>query len=552
MVRLFPRIAAGWAVGLVLFSQAAWAWEGSVSDFGHKSCGGREGRFWNLWSTGEASQWLEFPETGEYEIEIEAYGSEARGVRPLMRVSVGLEPLKRFSVDGRRGRHYTLFAAIEKGSRRLSISFLNDYYSPDRSEDRNLYLGKVKVLARSEGGSHPTLSGPPDWRAEAEERISAHRKGDLVIRLGGEGGVPLAGIPVRVKLIRHAFPFGCAVSTGFVRRGWKAADRDRYGALFSELFNHAVPENALKWGQVNREGPESDYSSFDAILAWCKSKGIPVRGHCILWASEKRVPAYARKLDDGGLRGAVLTRIGEVLERYRGQVAEHDLNNEMIHVDYFARRLGMDFRAEMFRRAREVDPDAVLYVNDFNILSGRDLERYVSHIEDLLGAGASVGGIGVQGHFGGRIPDPVTLKMVLDRLARFRLPIKITEFDMDTPDEGRQALGLYDFYKLCFSHPSVEGVLMWGFWARAHWRPRGALFDENWRAKPAAEAYRRLLFDEWRTRTPGRTNERGLFSSRAFYGRYEVTITRKGGAPLKKVVEFPREASGKVIRLAVE
>jgi len=86
---------------------------------------------------------------------------------------------------------------------------------------------------------------------------------------------------------------------------------------------------------------------------------------------------------------------------------------------------------EMFGWFRAADPGAVPYVNDFGILSGNDAAPYIAHIRELLGQGVPVGGIGCQGHFGGAV-DPFRVRSVLDRLALFNLPIKVTEFDMDT------------------------------------------------------------------------------------------------------------------------
>ncbi|MHC5040693.1 MAG: endo-1,4-beta-xylanase [Planctomycetota bacterium] len=501
---------------------SASAWERHASEFAQKSCGAKQGGFWNLWSNGDVSQWLRFPESGGYTVTIEAFGQAARGVWPQMQVGVDLSPLQILSVDSSRPRWFTVKGRVEKGVRRFSVAFLNDYYSPDRSEDRNLFLGKVTIRADAKDAPSPVLADPPDWRAEAEARIARHRMGDLALRVVDGSGAPVGGASVHVKMVRHAFPFGCAVSSGFVGERWREEDRGRYRRWFAELFNHAVHENGLKWGVVNRRGRVPDWRAADAILAWCLERDIAVRGHCIVWANERHVPAFARKLDVDGLREAVLKRIEAVLARYRGKIGEYDLNNEMVHLDYFARRLGPAFRVAMFRKAHEVAPEVSMYVNDYNILSGGDLERYVRHIRALIEAGAPVGGIGCQGHFGGSMPDPLSVKMALDRLGG-----------------------------VCFSHPAVEGILLWGFWAGAHWRPRGALFDRDWRAKPAAGAYMRLLFDEWRTVEEGRTDAEGRRSFRAFYGRYKVTLEREGALPMEKRVEFPKGASGREITVTV-
>ncbi|MHC4599483.1 MAG: carbohydrate-binding domain-containing protein, partial [Planctomycetota bacterium] len=263
-------------------SVSAANWERPASEFANKTCGAKQGEFWNLWSNGAVSQWLRFPESGEYGISVVAYGSQARGEWPLMKVAVDLEPVQTVAVDPTRKKRYVFLAEVDEGVRRLSIAFLNDYYSPDRSEDRNLYLGRVTIRPLREGAPSPVETGPPEWRTEAETRIARHRMGDLILRIVDGSGKPVPEASVHVKMIRHAFPFGCAVSNGFVGGRWSAQDRARYGRRFAELFNCAVHENALKWGVVNRRGPEPDGRAADAIVAGCRERDIVVRGHCML------------------------------------------------------------------------------------------------------------------------------------------------------------------------------------------------------------------------------------------------------------------------------
>ena len=40
------------------------------------------------------------------------------------------------------------------------------------------------------------------------------------------------------------------------------------------------------------------------------------------------------------------------------------------------------------------------------------------------------------------------------------------------------------------SHPGVQGVLMWGFWDQAHWKPEAALVNgDNFVLNRAGETY---------------------------------------------------------------
>lgn len=520
-----------------------------ASGFQRKSCGAAQGPFWNLWSDGSVSQWVRVAPPGRLRFEIEAFGSEAAGAWPRMRVTADLAPLTEVVVDSAAPREFVFTADIDPGVRLLALHFTNDYYNPDRSEDRNLHLGRIRVLPAGDGGAVEAC-GPPDWRAEADASIEAHRKGDWTLRILDAGGAPRRGVRIHAALVRHAFPFGCAISSGFVSGRWSDAECDAYARRFAEFFNHAVHENALKWAQTNRQGPEADFRAADAILAWCEERDISMRGHCILWADERRVPGWAKALENDALREAVLERIDEVLARYAGRIADFDLNNEMIHVDTFSRRLGAPFRVEMFRRGHDAAPDVPLYVNDFAILTGAHLERYVEHIAGLLDAGAPVGGVGCQGHFSGRTPPPLTVRMALDRLARFGLPIKITEFDVDTGDEEAQARDLEDFYRVCFAHPAVAGILQWGFWEGAHWRPRGALFRRDWSEKPAGTAYRRLIRETWTTRVSGRTDADGAFEFRGFFGTYAVEVETEAGG-VRREVALPRDGAGETVEVRI-
>ena len=117
------------------------------------------------------------------------------------------------------------------------------------------------------------------------------------------------------------------------------------------------------------------------------------------------------------LREALKARAMDIGRRYRGRFAEYDLNNEMIHANYYEERLGPDITRDMASWVREADPQAVLYLNDYDILTGRRLDDYVRHIRRFLDQGVPIGGIGVQGHLHGDTFDPAALQHALDELA---------------------------------------------------------------------------------------------------------------------------------------
>ena len=241
------------------------------------------------------------------------------------------------------------------------------------------------------------------------------------------------------------------------------AEAAAYREQVKKYFNHAVTENALKWPDMEPKKDEIHYELVDAMAGWCRTNGIVLRGHCLFWSCH--IPEWAKALSDVDLRFAIMRRARNVVGHYRGLIDEFDVNNEMLHCTALSHRLGDSIFRQMCAEASGANPNAVLYVNDYGILEGNELNRYEEQIRDLLEAGAPVGGIGLQAHFDGAA-NVGRMQKALDALARFNLPIKITEFDCSADDEAVQARTLEDVYRTAFAHSAVEGILMWGFWEK--------------------------------------------------------------------------------------
>jgi len=376
-----------------------------------------------------------------------------------------------------------------------------------------------------------------------EETIRQLRMGTLVIETA-------PGAEVRVEQLRHEFWFGAALANQFFSGRPEGDTATRYKKIFLENFNAAVTENALKWHDMEPRKGEVKYGVVEAMLAWTKDHGIPLRGHNVFWGIPNRVQPWLKAMDDDTLRETLKARARDVARRYRGRFAEYDLNNEMLHANYYEERLGTNITRDMALWMRQEDPQAVLYLNDYDILTGRRLEDYIVQIRKFLGQGVPVGGIGVQGHLHGDSFDPVALQNALNRLAEFKLPIRVTEFNfpgqrskyygkrgarLTDEEEQAKAKALIDYYRICFAHPAVEGILMWGFWEGANWIPVSSLYRRDWSATAAALAYRDLVFKQWWTTWRGQADAQGRREVRAFFGKHRVVASGQ-----EKVIELKR------------
>ncbi len=364
------------------------------------------------------------------------------------------------------------------------------------------------------------------------ESIAKYRKGELIIKAK-------PGDKVIVEQLSHEFWFGCAISNSLVSGSMSENDSRQYKEKFLQNFNSAVTENAVKWYSMEPRKGEVNFAIVDGILRWTEENHIPLRGHNLFWGIPKFVQPWIKELSDDELRQTIRNRAETVTRRYKGRFAEYDLNNEMIHGNYYEERLGPEITKLMAQWAHNGDPDAKLYLNDYEILTGNRLADYMAQIRKLLKEGVPIAGIGVQGHSHGETFDRYQLKNALDSLAVFKLPIRVTEFNipgqrskyytdkifvMTPQEEELKAKELVDFYRICFAHPAVQGILMWGFWEGNNWIPVSSLYKHDWSSTPAAEAYQNLIFKEWWTKESGVAGSDGVFSTKAFYGKYKVTV----------------------------
>ncbi|MEI6566353.1 MAG: endo-1,4-beta-xylanase [Verrucomicrobiota bacterium] len=378
----------------------------------------------------------------------------------------------------------------------------------------------------------PAQSPAQDSSQDLNAAIDRNRKGLLVIEAR-------PGAKIIVEQQRHEFWFGAALANQAFDGGLSPADRDQYLRLFLTNFNSAVTENALKWHSMEQNRGKINYRTVDAILAWTDQHELPLRGHNIYWGIPNRVQDWLKSMPDAEFRETLKQRGLDVGGRYKGRFAEYDLNNEMIHGNYYEQRLGTNITLQMAGWIHQADPKAVLYLNDYDILTGVKLEDYLRHIRTLLAQGVPIAGIGVQGHLHGETFDPKALHNALEKLSEFKLPIRVTEFNMPgqrskyckdtslrlTDDEEKaKARAIVDYYRICFSHPMVKGILMWGFWEGANWIPASSLYRRDWTPLPAAAAYQDLLFREWWTRWEGTSDAGGQARVRAFYGKHRITV----------------------------
>ena len=367
------------------------------------------------------------------------------------------------------------------------------------------------------------------------DSIQKYRTGMIVVKT-------TPNTKVALKQLQHEFWFGAGLPNKIFNGNADQADIRKFKETFLDNFNATVTENALKWGQMEPRKGEVKFTLVENMLSWSEENNIPIRGHNVYWGVDRFVQDWLKELDDEQLKLELEKRGRMIGARYKGRFAEYDFNNEMMLGDYYQEQLGPDITVKMADWIKEGDPEAKLFMNDFDVLTGRRLYRFVDHVRELLDRGVSIDGLGVQGHLHGEDFNRDSLQNALNVLVRFDLPIRITElfipggrskFRKDrtlkpTPEEEQQfAQSMKDYYRICFAHPAVDGVILWGFWEDAMWMPASALYRSDWTLTPSGEAYRDLVLGEWWTRFEGTSNQDGICVIPAFFGTHQIKVNGK-------------------------
>jgi GH35 family endo-1,4-beta-xylanase len=391
------------------------------------------------------------------------------------------------------------------------------------------------------------------WRSTAAARIEQYRKGDLKVDVVDPAGNPIANADVKVQMQDHAFDFGSASAAPWLTSD--SPDGAKYRQVAATDFNSVALGNDLKWNYWENQAHRTQYTL--PALEWLQQQGQTIHGHTLVWGSWGLMPPDVRNLagDPAALRARIDGHVTDEVSALRGIVDEWDVVNEPYSEHNVTDILGANEIARWFTLADQADPQAKLYLNEYDLIedNGWNLRKQ-DYIYNLLASlkaqGAPVDALGIQGHFTGlQLTAPEDLIPVLDRFAGLGLPIEITEFDVATDDEQLQADYTRDFLTLAFSYPEMIGVSSFGFWESNIWNPLVAYYRPDWTPKPNLLALRDLIYKQWWTNAAGKTAANGKYRVRGFQGDYLVTVTVNGIA--KQVeVSMPTTAGAKVTVVA--
>ncbi|KAF9036211.1 beta-1,4-endoxylanase [Panaeolus papilionaceus] len=275
-------------------------------------------------------------------------------------------------------------------------------------------------------------------------------------------------------------------------------------STYQRELNMVTPVNSMKWDATERSRNSFTFSTADQLVSWAQQRNFMIRGHTCVWHSQ--LPSW---VSNGGFNAATLTsviqnHVSNVVGHFKGKIYAWDVVNEMFNEDgtrrssVFSNTLGESFVDIAFRAARAADPNAKLYINDYNTDSTNAKSAgLLALVKKLKAQGTPIDGIGVQAHLiVGQVPS--TFAANLAQFASAGVEVAITELDIRIPTPAssanlaQQQKDYQTVFAACKSVPACVGISMWGLTDKYSWIPGtfngyGAAlpFDNNYNKKPA-------------------------------------------------------------------
>ena len=296
-----------------------------------------------------------------------------------------------------------------------------------------------------------------------------------------------------------------------------------------KYFNYGTCGNSFKWSGIQPQHAEPNYADFENAVRWTQKVGWDLRAHTLLWGGgdDHSMPRWVRELPTPeAITDTCRMRVIREMTRYKGIVKEYDVINEPLHATYLQDSLvGDSINWNCFKWARSADPEAQLYINEYNVeYNWGDAEEYRDLILKIKEMGGPVNGVGMQAHFWDCCrPNVDELVKNVNVVAQAGLPIKFTEYDYGgNLTQEQQASDFIKVLTVAFSHPSIIGMICWGLGDDAAWRENTGFFDASHKPKLAADTLLYYTKTRWATNFDSVMNDGNTLEFNAYYGDYIV------------------------------
>ncbi|KAF5352251.1 hypothetical protein D9757_012516 [Collybiopsis confluens] len=256
-----------------------------------------------------------------------------------------------------------------------------------------------------------------------------------------------------------------------------------YKAILSNtsLFGQLSPENAMKWDATEPEQGVFTFTNGDAIVALAQANGQIMRGHNTVWGSQLPSWVSSSGFNNATLISVMQNHVSTVIGHYKGKI--WDVVNEPFNEDgsfasnVFFDTIGPTYIDLALQAARKADPNAKLYINDFNIEGeGTKATAMANLVSGLKSRGIPIDGVGLESHFIlGELPT--TIQAQMEAFTALGVEVAVTELDirMTLPETNallaRQQTDYETVISACNAVEKCVGVTIWEYTDKYSWVP---------------------------------------------------------------------------------
>jgi len=348
-------------------------------------------------------------------------------------------------------------------------------------------------------------------------------------------------IPSLKETFGKYFQFGNIIST-------ESFDCNETLEMFHYHYDAITAENAMKPMHISKKPNAYDFEHTDRMVEWAYEKGINVIGHTLVWHGQS--PPWVNRNPDGTpvTRAEAKANLEEYIKHcvthYSGRIYSWDVLNEPFRDDnefsgnwrehvrretenekavghwYLAYangadaelgESGIDYIFDAFYFARRYDPNATLYVNEYNEESQTKREAIIQMVTEINEEWSKhpnydgrllIEGIGMQCHCNEKT-NLEEYRKSLESFSKTGLAISITEMDITfgssenpakplSPEQNKRQVEMYtELFNMFIEFSEyIERVTFWGKNDLEYWRDWGSptLFGVEGEAKDSFNA----------------------------------------------------------------
>lgn len=275
--------------------------------------------------------------------------------------------------------------------------------------------------------------------------------------------------------------------------------------LIADEAKILVAENCMKSSQLRPNKTFWNWSDPENLVKFAEKNKIVAKWHTLFW--HEMNPPFINQMKTKEEAEALMDEhITTVLQKFKGRIRDYDVVNEMFNEDgslrdtVWLRTLGPGYLERAIRKAHEVDPDAHLFLNEYNNEAAgyAKADAMFNLVKDFVERGVPIYGVGMQLHLAADLPyKEEAVRKNIRRYAELGIKICFSEVDVRMP------LARADIYaqtqidiwrslmKLAVEEPNVESFIVWGISDKNSWIPAwkpgygdALLFDKKFQPKP--------------------------------------------------------------------